>query len=308
MRTAFLKKLFQLAKDDPNVWLLTADVGYSVLEPFAKQFPERFINVGVAEANMTGIAAGLAMSGKRVYTYSIANFPTLRCLEQIRNDICYHNLDVTIVAVGAGLSYGQLGYSHHGLEDISALRGMPNLTLLSPADPGEVEALLPSCGPTYLRLGKAGEPPLHNEVVSPGKSVKIRQGARATIFATGSILQRALEVPDVTVISMPTLIPIDVDSILQARENAHIITLEEHGVGGLASIVAEVLATHGYSGKFTPIYVKKPPTPLCGSQNYLRDHYDLTEREINRALNSASAVNTTHVAEIIPNTPASRPQ
>ena len=308
MRTAFLKKLFQLAEDNPNVWLLTADVGYSVLEPFAKQFPERFLNVGVAEANMTGIAAGLAMSGKHVYTYSIANFPTLRCLEQIRNDICYHNLDVTIVAVGAGLSYGQLGYSHHGLEDISALRGMPNLTILSPADPGEVAALLPKRGPTYLRLGKAGEPDLHNYPVIPGKGVKIRHGSRATIFATGSILQRALEIPDVTVISMPTLVPIDVATILQARQSPHIITLEEHGVGGLASIIAEVLAIHGYSGNFTPIYVRKPPTPLCGTQDYLRDHYDLTVREIKKALNSASSAKTTHVAAITPNTPASLPQ
>ncbi len=308
MRTAFIKRLFELAEEDPNLFLLTADIGYSVVEEFAARFPKQFINVGVAEANMMGIAAGLAMSGKRVYVYSIANFPTLRCLEQIRNDICYHNLDVTIVAVGAGLAYGQLGYSHHGLEDIAAMRTLPNLTLLSPADPGEVKALLPTRGPTYLRLGKAGEKVLHTKPVFPKKATIVKHGNRATIVATGSILVEALKIPNTTVISMPTLVPFDEETILSVRKTPHILTLEEHGRGGLGSMVAEILAVNGYAGRFTPIYVKKPPTPLCGSQSYLREHYDLTARAITAALNSASPTNTTPVALTTPSTPASLPQ
>lgn len=122
MRTAFIETLCELAAADPRIWLLTGDLGFSVLEVFAERFPDRYVNMGVAEQNMTGVAAGLAMSGKIVFTYSIANFPTLRCLEQIRNDVCYHEASVKVVAVGGGLSYGNLGYTHHGIEDLAVMR------------------------------------------------------------------------------------------------------------------------------------------------------------------------------------------
>jgi transketolase len=162
MRTAFIKALTDLAETDNRIWLVTGDLGFSVLEEFASRFPDRYLNVGVAEQNMTGVAAGLAMSGKIVFTYSIANFPTLRCLEQVRNDVCYHNANVKIVAVGGGLAYGAQGYTHHAIEDLAILRALPNIRVIAPGDPAEtraaVMAIVNTPGPCYLRLGKAGEP------------------------------------------------------------------------------------------------------------------------------------------------------
>ena len=139
MRNAFIKELIDIAEKDKNVFLLVGDLGFSVVEPFAEKYPDRFLNCGVAEQNMTGIAAGLALEDYKVFTYSIANFNTLRCVEQIRNDICYHNLDVTVVSVGGGLSYGSLGYSHHAIQDIAIMGSMPNISLLLPGDPIETK-------------------------------------------------------------------------------------------------------------------------------------------------------------------------
>src|ERR1700674_786827 len=165
MRTAFFTALLEAAGDDPRINLVTADLGFGVVEPFAKRFPDRFLNVGVAEQNMTGIAAGLAMSGKTVFTYSIANFPTLRCLEQIRNDVCYHRADVKVVTVGGGFSYGALGMTHHATEDLAIMRALPEMTVIAPGDPIETvhatRAIASTPGPVYLRLGRAGEAAIH---------------------------------------------------------------------------------------------------------------------------------------------------
>ena len=161
MRTAFIQQLILQARRNPRLFLVVGDLGFSVVEAFAQEFPDRFLNAGVAEQNMTGVAAGLGSEGYHVFTYSIANFSTIRCLEQIRNDICYHNLPVTVVAVGGGLAYGNLGYSHHAVQDIAIMRTLPNMTVLAPADPGEtrecVDWLSANPGPSYLRIGKAGE-------------------------------------------------------------------------------------------------------------------------------------------------------
>jgi transketolase len=161
MRTTFIQTLCEIAERDERVWLLTADLGYSVLEPFAERFPSRFLNVGVAEQNMIGVAAGLAHSGKMPFVYSIANFPTLRCFEQIRNDVCYHEANVKIVAVGGGFAYGAQGYTHHGVEDLGVMRLLPNMIVVAPGDPVETRgatlAMAAHRGPCYLRLGKARE-------------------------------------------------------------------------------------------------------------------------------------------------------
>ena len=137
MRTSFIDTLCQVAENDRRVWLVTGDLGYSVLEKFSSKFPERYLNAGVAEQNMVGVAAGLAMTGKVVFVYSIANFPTLRCLEQVRNDVCYHKLSVKIVAVGCGLAYGGHGYTHHGVEDLGVMSLLPHMTVIAPGDPVE---------------------------------------------------------------------------------------------------------------------------------------------------------------------------
>src|SRR5207249_2078227 len=186
--------LVRLAEDDERITLVVGDLGFGVIEPFARRFPDRFLNAGVAEQNLTGIAAGMALSGKHVFTYSIANFPTLRCLEQIRNDICYHKAAVTIVAVGGGYSYGSLGYSHHGIEDLAIMSSLPHMRVISPGDPIEtalaMEQITGDPGPTYLRLGKAGEPIVHSSPPSLrlGRAITVRDGEDLTIVATGAML------------------------------------------------------------------------------------------------------------------------
>lgn len=183
MRTAFINQLMEEARKDRSIFLLTGDLGFSVLEPFAKEFPERFVNVGIAEQNMAGIAAGLALDGWNVFTYSIANFPTLRSLEQIRYDICYHDLNVTVVSVGAGYAYGALGASHHATEDIAIMRAIPNMVVASPGDPIEARLITSELakrkGPSYLRLGKAGEPIVHPETLKKRPSAALLKFAKA---------------------------------------------------------------------------------------------------------------------------------
>ncbi|HEV3232412.1 MAG TPA: transketolase, partial [Candidatus Dormibacteraeota bacterium] len=165
MRTAFIETLLEVAAADERTWLVVGDLGYSVVEPFRERYPARFLNAGVAEQNMVGVAAGLAMAGKVPWIYSIANFPTLRCLEQIRLDVCYHDLPVRVVAVGGGVAYGVLGASHFASEDLAVMSAMPRMTVVAPGDPVETRlataALAVASGPAYLRLGKAGEPVVH---------------------------------------------------------------------------------------------------------------------------------------------------
>ncbi len=200
MRTAFIQELIAQARRRPDIFLIVGDLGFSVVEPYAEEFPDRYLNAGVAEQNMTGLAAGLASEGFHVFTYSIANFPTFRCLEQIRNDVCYHELPVTVVAVGGGMSYGNLGYSHHAVQDYAALRCLPQVLIAAPGDPLEtnaaVEWLAANPQPSYLRLGKAGEPTLHTvrPPMAPGRLVPVvGEGREGTFLTTGATLRYAVE-------------------------------------------------------------------------------------------------------------------
>jgi len=254
-----MQVLLDVAANNPNVWLLTADLGFSVLEPFADQFPKRFVNVGVAEQNMMGVAAGLALSGKRVVAYSIVNFATLRCLEQIRNDVIHHQADVKIVAVGAGYAYGSQGHTHYGLSDATVMSAIGGIDVITPADPIEARIatrlMFENQTPAYLRLGRSGEKDLH--AVAPdmarGHKIVCRQGAAALIIATGNILGEALQAASIleshghqcAVWSMPWTSPLDCDAVEEAgKQFPIIITLEEGtSVGGLGSAVAGVLAS-----------------------------------------------------------------
>ena len=201
MRNAFVEELVSIARENSKIALVVGDLGYSVVEPFAGSFPDRFINAGVAEQNMTGLAAGMASEGYHVFTYSIANFSTFRCAEQIRNDVDYHNLPVTVVSVGGGLAYGSLGYSHHAVQDYALMRTMPNVLIAAPGDALEVRACLRyltlhEC-PSYLRLGKAGEPRFHTELpeVYPGRWLTIRKGRGRprALLSTGTALHVAMK-------------------------------------------------------------------------------------------------------------------
>lgn len=250
--------LFEEAARDPRICLVVGDLGYSVVERFAATYSAQFLNAGVAEQNMTAVAAGMALSGKIVFTYSIANFPTLRALEQIRNDVCYHNANVKIVSVGGGVAYGSLGMTHHATEDIAIMRALPGMTVVAPGDPLEAteatRAIISHEGPCYLRLGKTGEPAVHqgSPQFALGRSILVREGHDATIISTGAMLQTAVEVSDrlrpegleVRVISMHTVSPLDVQAIIAAAvETRYLVTLEEHSiVGGLGGAVAEALS------------------------------------------------------------------
>jgi transketolase len=294
MRSAFFRALLQIAEADERINLVVGDLGFGAVEPFARRFPDRFLNAGVAEQNMTGIAAGMALSGKVVFTYSIANFPTLRCLEQVRNDVCYHEANVKIVAVGGGFAYGALGMTHHATEDLAIMRALPGMVVVAPGDPVEVEhatrAVAAHPGPCYLRLGRAGERTVHPPGLdfALGRAIRVRPGSDVTIVATGGLLATAVCVSDrlrgagvsVRVISMHTTKPLDDAEILSAaQETRGIVTLEEHSViGGLGSAVAESLAESSKSKvPFKRLGLPSIFATEMGSQDYLRAKYGLSE-------------------------------
>jgi transketolase len=292
MRDHFVKRLSQLAAADQRIMLLTADLGFGVLTDFAAKFPNQFLNVGVAEQNLTGVATGMALEGLIVFTYSIGNFPTLRCLEQIRNDAAYHDANVKIVSVGSGFSYGSLGMSHHATEDISILRAIPGITIFSPGDLWEAmeatEACVKTPGTCYLRLDKsaagANEAPGEKFVV--GQPRLRRAGNDVTIIATGGIVEEALKAADTLakekiearVLGIPTIRPLSVEPIIAAaRETGGIITLEEHTVeGGLAGLIAETLLEHSSAPRhFRRMGLRNGFSSIVGSQAYLRTRYGL---------------------------------
>ncbi len=261
MRSAFVDALIEAAAADPTIWLINADLGFSVLEPFAERFGDRYLNVGVAEQNMIGVAAGLALSGYKVFVYSIANFPTQRCLEQIRVDVCYHEAHVVVTAVGGGFSYGSQGYTHHAIEDIAVMRALPGMRVVAPADPHETRAfvheLARTPGPAYLRLGRGGEPVLHPGPLAeaPRRPVVLRDGADVVLLSTGAIVAEALGAADrlaqaglsCKVLSVPCLKPLDGEALLDAMNAAKLaVTVEEHSlIGGLRDAVAPLLAMRG---------------------------------------------------------------
>jgi transketolase len=292
MRTAFIKTLFDLAQEDERIMLVVGDLGFGVVTEFMKHLPNQFVNAGVAEQNMTGMAAGMALCGKKAFTYSIANFPTLRCLEQIRNDICYHDADVKVVSVGGGMAYGSLGISHHATEDLAILRALPNITVVAPGDPVEArlatQALVQHDGPAYLRLGRNGEDILHAEdpPFQLGKAILLRQGGDITLIATGSLLQEALRAADTLdglglnacVLSMHTIKPLDKDAVLAAATDTDaIFTIEEHSIiGGLGGAVAETLLEADIRPRyFRRIGLQGEFSSIVGDQDYLRTQFGL---------------------------------
>jgi transketolase len=286
MRNAFLDELFELAQQDSRIVFITGDLGFSVVERYMEELPDQFVNAGVAEQNMTGVAAGMALCGKIAFTYSIANFPTLRCLEHVRNDVCYHDANVKVVSVGGGFAYGTLGATHHATEDLGVMRMLPNMVVVAPGDPVETRAATRAIadydGPCYLRLGKAGEPDVHESPVQLelGKAIVVRNGDDATLISTGGMLHLAVRVADALaeegietrVLSMHTLSPVDEEAVLgAARETGALVTVEEHSiVGGLGSAVAELLAeTNDVHVPFRRAGVPPRFSPRIGSQQFL---------------------------------------
>ena len=297
MRDTFVKTLLEIARKDKNVYIVTGDLGFGVLKPFWDELPHQIINAGIAEQNMTSVAAGLALQGKIVYTYSIGNFPTLRCIEQIRNDCAYHNANVKIVCVGGGFVYGSLGMSHHATEDIAMMRALPDVTVMAPSDLVEAacatKAIYETQGTCYLRLGRGGEKRIHEEIkdFKVGKAINIQKGEKVAIFSTGAIFDEVHEACDrlkeqgivPNVYTFPTIKPIDKETIEKcARECKTIITVEEHNLsGGFGSAVAEVLAEmDGEKATLKRIALDDRYSSIVGSQKYLRKQYSIDSETI----------------------------
>lgn len=296
MRTAFIKQLVKEAETNDRIFLIVGDLGYSVVEQFADRYPDRFLNAGIAEQNMIGVAAGLAQEGYNVYVYSIGNFPTLRCMEQIRYDVAYHNLNVKIVSVGAGYAYGSLGASHHATEDLGMMRTIPDMVVCSPGDPVEAQAITKISasydGPMYLRLGKAGEAVVHSSPlidIHIGDIVPVVQKADAkkAILASGSILDYAVKhVKDddtTDVYSIPFVKPLNKEMLCKiASLYQEIRVLEEHQKScGVGSAVIEQLNDLYVEGKI-PVFPKIHRIAIndcfnevSGSQAYLREYNGL---------------------------------
>ena len=308
MRNAFIDELVIQAAVNSRIALVVGDLGYSVVEPFAEKFPERFINAGVAEQNMMGLAAGMASEGYHVFVYSIANFPTFRCAEQIRNDVAYHNLPVTVVSVGGGMSYGNLGYSHHAIQDYGLIRLMPNMLIAAPGDPFEVRGclryLVANPQPSYLRLGKAGEPNFNKGVpdLRPGHWVPLtaRKGSEAAdkkkicILTTGAVLELTLRQfyeentdHEIEVYSVPLWGQKYKAHQLENCKKFHkLITVEDHLVDcGFGSWMLEALSVGGISDRLRIIGINSSVLDKVGSQSVLNNIGGLANIFVGNILN-----------------------
>ncbi|NGX56914.1 MAG: 1-deoxy-D-xylulose-5-phosphate synthase [Candidatus Anoxychlamydiales bacterium] len=300
MRNAFADELTKLASLDQRIVLLSGDIGNRLFDNFKKLFPNRFYNCGVAEANMTSVAAGMAMCGLKPITYTITPFNTTRCLEQIKLDVCYHNQSVIIVGVGAGLSYASLGGSHHSCEDISFLRSIPNMTVTCPADAFEVRKILKEAinlgGPVYIRIGKKGEPQIHQNTpdITIGKGYIIQKGKDLCLISTGNMLFETIKTAkilktynlDAHIVNMHTIKPLDKDLLKEVFSKFSLVaSIEEHSlIGGLGSSIAEWMVDNHISTKFLRFGTKDEFFHKLGSQQYLRDYNLLNSQEISKTI------------------------
>jgi len=299
MRNAYLEALYDLAKSNRQIMSLNADIGTIVFDKFKTDFPDQFINFGVAEPNMISAAAGMASCGKIPFTSTIMPFITMRTYEQIRNDVCLQKMNVKIVGVGAGLVYSTLGPTHHAIEDIAIMKVLPNMTIISPADPLEAKkatfAAAQIEGPVYLRLGTSKEPAVyqHDYDFTIGRGVQLKDGKDATIIATGSIVHDALQAVEelekekisVRLVNIHTIKPIDKEIILHAaRETKAILTLEEHNVeGGFGSSVASIILEESdVPIKFKRLGINDCFCSFYGTHQELKSHYGLAKEDIIR--------------------------
>ncbi len=286
MRFVFVNELINYSKKNKNIYLITSDLGYRAFEKFAKLFPKRFINVGVSENNMIGIAAGMAASGKKIFVYSILPFVVFRSLEQIRNNIVHNNLDVNIIGAGGGFSYNVQGISHNTSEDISVLRSLPNLSIHNPGSRLEAEFVLKSMfknnKPCFARLGKAPEIDFYKKKINDVKDLIITKGNDLTIFTTGNILENVYKAVKnlekvkgykIKLISLPTLKPVNEKFIIKSISTSKVLSIEENiNIGGLGSIIASSLFKYKKNKRihFQSLSLEDIIHNKIGSQNYLR--------------------------------------
>lgn len=290
MRKTFINTLIEEARRDERIFLITPDLGYSILEPFQQEFPDRFLNVGIAEQNAISVAAGLALNGRVPYVYSIIPFVTSRCHEQVKLDCAYMNVNVRIVGVGAGYSYGAAGATHHSIEDIAIMRALPNMAVVAPGCPNEVKALAQysakHSGPMYIRLAKSGEPQINNTKIEFSKISTLIDGNDFAVIATSNMLEEAQnlvlqykkEGTHPTLLSAHTLKPFDDSKIIELIDaGMPVITLEEHSIiGGLASIISDIIARSGKGVKFLPIAISDKFSHYVGGQKFIKEKMGLS--------------------------------
>lgn len=303
MRDQFARTLYDVAQKTPDVFIVVADISPAAsMAPFRAEFPDRFINVGVAEQSMIGLCAGLALRGCRPFAYTIATFSIYRPFEQVRDDICYHDLPVTIVGIGAGIAYSTLGGTHHAQEDVAIMSALPNMTVLAPCDPAETAAATRAAvernGPVYLRLGKSGEPDLTSQAVDPfvfGRIRRLRPGREVCILSYGPITKMAFDAADVieresgatvAVTSVHTLKPLDREGIARALQQfATVVVLEEHSPrGGLGGQVKEIAWELGARCRLTTLSLQDEFIHAFGSHAYLLGRHGLSVEAITRAI------------------------
>jgi transketolase len=302
MRNAFADELTKLGDEDPRIVMLSGDIGNRLFDRFKDKHRTRFFNCGVAEANMMGVAAGMAMNGLRPVAYTITPFVTTRCLEQIRTDVCYHAAPVTIVAVGAGLAYSGLGPTHHACEDISFLRSLPNMVVICPGDAFEVRAALRAAmqqaRPVYIRMGKKGEPVVHAGPIANfriGKAITVADGGDVCLLSTGNMLPEAMEAGQklresgisAKVVSFHTVKPLDAACLNDAFSHFKLVaTLEEHSlIGGFGAAVSEWLAdTRTQAKKFLRFGTPDAFFKKSGEQDYAREVLGLTGPQISEKI------------------------
>lgn len=296
MREEFIKILTEQAGQNKDIMFLTGDLGFKIFDDYIDKYPDQYLNVGVAEQSMLGLAMGMSLEGRRVLAYSIANFHTFRALEQVRNDICYHNADVKIVATGGGFSYGQLGMSHHATEDLSIMRALPNMTVLTPGDVWEASKvigyMLSNYGPFYLSLEKSNvDTKKISDKFEFGKIRQLREGKDVTLVSVGGILSEVLLAADVLaqdniscrVLSVHCLKPLDKETIIKAaKETGAMLTIEENTIyGGLGSAVSETCMEAGVPmKKFKMLGLNNVFSSIVGDQTYLREYYGIDHKSI----------------------------
>ena len=296
MRDAFSSALVAAAKSDPRILLLTGDHGYALFDEFRKVCPDQYINAGVAEQNMVGVAAGLAKAGFKPFVYGLSAFVPIRVLEQIKLDVCYEQLPVVFIGDGAGVVYSSLGSSHQSTEDIAALRAIPHITILSPADRYEMSQCmnlaLQSVQPVYIRMGKADLPSIHSSMpdFQLGELCRIKHGTNAMCFiATGSMVSTAITVSekfnDVVVWSSPCIKPLKVEQVNKiAQSHSLIVTLEEHSIyGGLGSAIAEITSEY-FPTRVCRIGIQDMFSRFCGSYQYLMKEHHLDVESVVRQI------------------------
>lgn len=303
MRNALINRVLEEAKKNSNIVLMTADLGYSVTDKFAAELPDQFFNTGIAEQNTIGVAAGLALSGKKVFVYSFATFATARCLEQIRLDVCYHNLDVTIIGASGGFASGTLGVTHYGLEDIANVRSLPHMKVMSPADPWEAklaaEYALANGGPAYIRVNRSGEADIMETKpaqINFSNPILLNEGNNdLVVFSTGNVTSEAYKavkslneeknsIP--AFYSVPLLKPLDIEKFIEIIKNKKVVfTVEEHTiVGGLGTAIAEIIAENMLSVRLIRLGTPDAYFDFIGKQDFMRDAAGISADKIKKVI------------------------